>query len=202
MPLIDARPDALAETYARAIFDLAEQQGGRGLIEQLLGELEDILELARENPRFGEFLASRILAKPKRDAALQRLLSHRASPLTLRVLRLLNDKDRLGHLPPIVAAFDRLAQERFGRVEVDIVTASAIDPDALASVKARLSTALGGRDVIAHTYTDPALIGGMQLRIGDQFIDASVASRLRQMASRVRDRGSQTVKGRAGDILR
>ena len=61
MPLTEAAPDALARTYATSLFELAQSRGGQATIEQVQGELEDVLELARNDRRFSEFLASRIL---------------------------------------------------------------------------------------------------------------------------------------------
>lgn len=200
MPLIDAKPDTLAKTYARAIYETANAAGGRGVVEELLGELEDILELAREDARFGEFLASRILSAEKRDRALVSVFSGRASDLTVRTLRLLNRKHRLGHLPAIVAAYDEIVQEQFGRVEVDVITPARADAGALESIRERLSAALG-KEVIAHAYAEPGMIGGVKLRIGDRLIDASVATKLRQLSQRMREQGAANIKARASDFL-
>ncbi|MGE4198958.1 MAG: FoF1 ATP synthase subunit delta, partial [Phycisphaerales bacterium] len=132
MPLIEAAPDALARVYARSLFEMARDSGGgQATIESTLGELEDILEVARTNPRFGEFLSSRILPVDKREASLRAILSGRASDLVMRFILTLNRKGRLSRLAPIVAAYDELVQESFGRVEVDVYTASPISPDEL-----------------------------------------------------------------------
>jgi F-type H+-transporting ATPase subunit delta len=200
MPLLDSPPDAVARVYAQSLFELASESGGRDTAEQMLGELEDIAELARANPDFSEMLASRVVATGKRDAALTRIFEGKVSPTTLRFLRLLNSKDRLGHLLPILSAFDRVVQESYGRVEVDVFTAAPISPDELRSIRERLSSALG-KDVIAHPYTDHAMIGGLKLRIGDQLIDGSVQTQLRNMRDRLTRQGGSTLRSRASDIL-
>ena len=120
MPLMERQPDALARVYAESLFELAEARGGREALEETLDELEDILELAREDARFSEFLASRALGVESRGRSLKRILQGRCTDLTLRFILLLNEKERMGHLPPIVAAFDEKVQEAFGRVEVDV----------------------------------------------------------------------------------
>jgi F-type H+-transporting ATPase subunit delta len=111
------------------------------------------------------------------------MLEGNVDDLTLRFLLVLNQKGRLGHLAPIAAALDERAQRAFGRVEVDVYTAHPVDADELRSIQAQLNASLG-REAVVHCYTEPAMIGGVKLQIGDRLIDGSVATRLR----RVRDR--------------
>ncbi|MBY0262493.1 MAG: F0F1 ATP synthase subunit delta, partial [Phycisphaerales bacterium] len=122
MPLIHSEPDALARIYSSALLDMAKPDG-QGQIENVLGELEDILEMARADRSFSEFLASRILPAAKREQSLKSILGGRVSDLTLRFLLVLNEKDRLSHLPAIVGAYQQAVQESYGRVEVDVYTA-------------------------------------------------------------------------------
>ena len=106
MPLIESQPDALANVYARSLLELAEEQGGQERIESVLGQLEDLLEMARADKTFGEFLASRVLTTVGRAASLRRILDGRVDDLVLRFLLVLNEKGRLGHIAAIVAAYD------------------------------------------------------------------------------------------------
>lgn len=196
MPLIETAPDALAKVYARALFDAAE---GEGASETVLGELEQILELARNEKDFSEVLASRLIDAGKRDALLVRLFEGRVSERTLKFLRLLNRKGRLGHLSPITAALDELVQERFGRIEVDVYTVEPIGQGELDTLNKRLSETLG-KQIVLHPYTDPSMIGGIRLRLGDQLIDASVRSELNRLRERLLGQ-TGSVRARANDIL-
>jgi len=200
MPLIDTPPDALAEIYARSLFELAEAKGGRATIESTLAELEDILELARADARFNEFLASRILPVAKRSASLEKILKGKASDLTLRFLQVVNEKGRLAHLPPIVSAFDHLVQEKFGRVEVDVYTAAPISPDELRIIRDRLQAAIG-KEPIMHPYTDESMIGGIRLQIGDKLVDGSLSTRLRKLKDQLATGGAAEIRARAEKII-
>lgn len=196
MPLTEAPPDALARVYADSLFQLAEKAGGQNEIESVLGELEDILEVARSDTRFSEFLSSQILPVEARGEALKRILSGRASRLAMNFLLVLNAKGRLGHLAPIVAALDQRVQEAFGRVEVDLYTASPIGGDELSAIRDRLRDKLR-REPIVHPYVDADMIGGLKLQIGDQLIDASVAARLAKLRDRLAREGSAQIRARA-----
>jgi F-type H+-transporting ATPase subunit delta len=200
MPLTETQPDALALTYASSLFDLAMAQGGQPRAEAVLAQLEDILELARADARFGEFLASRVVPADRRAQSLDRIFRGRADDLVLRFLQVLNEKNRLGQLPAIVAAYDSVCQKRFGRVEVDVYTADPLTPDAVASLRSRLSQTLG-RDVVLHPYVDPRMIGGIKIRVGDQLVDASLATALRRLRDHLHHEGAARLRARFDDIL-
>jgi F-type H+-transporting ATPase subunit delta len=195
MPLTDSKPDAVAMIYAKSLFELAEKSGGKDQIEGILGELEDILEIARTDKRFGEFLSSRVIPDARRGRSLTRIFEGRASDLTVRFLGVVNEKGRLGHLPAIVAAYDGLVQKHFGRVEVDVFTADPIGADELRSIQSRLASAMG-KEVILHPYTDSAMIGGVKFRIGDQLIDGSLATRLRKLRDQLSISGTAAIRSR------
>lgn len=190
MPLIETQPNAVTTIYARSLFALAEAKGGREQAEQVLSELEQILELARGNEKFGELLTSRAVTTEARAACIDRVFRGRVSDLMLNFLQVLNEKGRLQALPGIVASLDNVVQEKFGRIEVDVYTAGAMDEAQKNSLREHLSRALS-KDVVLHAYTEPEMIGGVKLKIGDQLIDGSLASRLRRMKDQVdRDGGA------------
>lgn len=196
MPLTFAEPDALARVYAQSLFELAQKAGGQPKIEETLAELDEVLELARTDARFGEFLASRILTPKARGASLGKIFGGRVSDLTLNFLRVLNTKDRLQHLPPIIAAFDQMVQEEFGRIEVNVYTATAAQPAELDAIRQRLKSVLG-KEPVVHAYTEPSMIGGLKLQIGDRLIDASIASSLRKLRDRLDQDSSAGIHARA-----
>ncbi len=200
MPLSESRPDALAETYARSLFELTEAKGGQAAIESALGELEEVLELARANPAFSEFLSSPALPAAKRAKSLVRIFKGRISDHTAHFLLVLNDKGRLGHLPAIAAAFDALVQAHFGRVEVDVYTAEPIRAEELRTIKDRFQKAIG-KEAIVHPYTDGSMLGGVKIRIGDRLIDGSLATQLRRMREQLNTSGSAALRDRADQII-
>lgn len=200
MPLIEAQPDAVARVYAHALYDLATEQGGRAKVEESLAELEDILELAAGNAQLSELLASRAIPADARTESLSRMFSGRVTQTTLQFLQTLNKKGRLAHLPAIAAAFDSLVQEKFGRVEVDVITASPMNPADLQQISNGLSVALK-KDVVVHTYTEPAMIGGVKFRIGDQLLDGSVATNLRNIKDQLDTKGSSKLRSTIQRII-
>lgn len=192
--------DAAATVYARSLFDLAREAGGPNKISEVGDELEQVCELARADRSFREFLASPIIEQKARAEALKRMFSNRITDLTLRFLLVLNRKERLGHIEAINAAYDGLVQESFGRIEVNVYTPAALGDEQLATIRQRIQSSLG-KEPVLHPYTDPTMLGGIKLRIGDQLIDGSVASRLRRLKNRLMTDGASSLRNRFEDII-
>ncbi len=199
MPLT-TEPNATARVYARSFFDLAMAKGGRELVESSAAELEEIVELTRSNPKFGELLSHPTITPEVRAKSLDRIFKGNVSDLVYRFLHVLNDKGRINALPAVVASLDEVAQARFGRIEVDVFTAQPTAPGDLDGIRTRLSKSLG-KDVVVHSYTDPRMIGGVKLKIGDQLVDASIESRLRRMRDKLNTDGSAALRARIGRTL-
>ncbi len=200
MALIETQPDALAMMYARSLMELVEAKGGRDAAMDTLGELEDIVEMARSDAKFAEFLSSRVLAVAKRSKSLEHIFKDKINITTLRFLQVVNEKGRLSRLPTMVAAFDAIVQEKFGRVEVDVFTAEPIDPEVSRRIAGRLGETIK-KEVIVHPYTDSTMIGGIRLRMGDQLIDASVSMQLRKLRDRLASGGENKLRNNIGRII-
>ena len=190
-----ANADALANVYARSLFELATDAGGTDKLMEVADELEQICELAREDKKINLFLSSPIVDFKARGKALSAIFTNRITDLMLRFLLVLNNKGRLDRLESIETAFDQLVQEAFGRIEVDVITPVAIDAELIATIKEKISTVLG-KEPILHPYVDESLLGGIKLRIGDQLIDGSVQTRLRKLSEELKNNGGAAVRER------
>jgi F-type H+-transporting ATPase subunit delta len=187
MPLLESAPNTVSITYARSAFAVIQAKAGgsgREALQRTLDELHAVLDLARQDRRFNEFLSSRIIANPRRAKSLERLFRGRLADHTLNILLVLTGNDRLRLLPGVVQAFDRLFQEAFGRVEVGVVTASPMSDQQRAELSSRLQSKLGREPVITASV-DPSLLGGIRIQIGDTLIDNSLAARLRGVSHQV-----------------
>jgi F-type H+-transporting ATPase subunit delta len=186
---VPTQTDSLAQVYAKSLFELAEQAGGREKIQEVHDELEQVSELAASDKRFGEFMRSPIIEKSARSKVISSIFRDRITDLTLRFLLVLNDKERLYHFESIRNAYLQLAEEAFGRVEVDVFTPAPLEPDDRQRISDRIQAALGKEPVI-YDQVDPGMIGGIRLRIGDQLIDASVVTQMRRMREQLLRGGS------------
>jgi F-type H+-transporting ATPase subunit delta len=181
--------DQVASVYARSLFELARELGGDAGVASMGTELREVCGIVRADKRALELFRSPIVDPAKRAASLKRTFGGRVTDTLLNFMLVLNRKGRLAELLAIEDAYDALEQEAFGRVEVDVFTASgSVDEATKSTLAADLRKSLG-KDPVMHFYADPAMIGGLKIRIGDQLIDGSVAAQLRRMRSALLDRG-------------
>ena len=177
----DPHQSPTAISYAQALLDLAKEADTADSIGQ---ELRDIGQLVDENADFARLLASPAIGQEERGQLIHRLFDGRASRLMLNFLGLTNQKGRLGLLRSISLAYDDLLDQELGIIEVDVTVAERMGDDQLENVRRKVSDALK-REAVVHQYLDPAIIGGLVLRVRDQLIDGSVRAQLAAMRQRL-----------------
>ena len=99
------------------------------------------------------------------------------APTTGKFLGVLASNRRTGALAPIITAFERLVEAHRGVISAHVVTAvplSAAQTDTLSSA---LRNAFG-KDPQIETHVDPAILGGVRVRVGSRLYDASLKSKL------------------------
>ena len=204
MPLTHTQPNATSRVYAKSLYELCMSTPGGGAgkakVEETLDELEQIAELTKTHPQLGEVFASPSIGTKERTAALNSIFKGRISDTTLHFVQVLNDKGRIDLFPAIVQSFDEVVQEQFGTIEADLFTAQPATPDMIREITDRLSKTLG-KQVVVHPYTEPAMIGGVKIKIGDQLLDASVATQLAKLKDQLTKQGVSSMRAKLGNIL-
>lgn len=196
-----AEIDAVAQVYAQSLFELAEAQGGLEKAGQIQAELVEFVDLVRAEAQLEAFLDSRIISTHHKAESLRRMFGEgRIDDLLLRFLLVLNTKERLSHLRSIAAAMTRLHAERMGRIDVDVYTAEQATEEQLENIRQKIRETMG-KDPVLTNHVDPSVIGGIRLRIGDRLIDATVASRLRQIRAALRRAGGDSIAARLDSML-
>ena len=181
--------DQVATVYARSLFELARELGGDAGVASMGTELREVCGIVRADRSAMELFRSPIVDPGQRAASLKRIFGGRVTDTLLNFMLVLNRKGRLAELLSIEEAYDALEQQAFGRIEVDVFTAGgSVDEATKSTLAADLKKSLG-KEPVLHFRSDPSMIGGLKLRIGDQLIDGSVAAQLRRMRSTLLDRG-------------
>jgi F-type H+-transporting ATPase subunit delta len=163
-----------ARRYAQAVLDLAVEADS---IAVWRADLEDVARVLTDSDAAPVFADSRLPVE-QRQAMLERVLD--VQPLSLNLARLLVARGRSLDARAVAEWFNRMADEREGIAHATVTTAVDLTPEQLQGIERRLSEGLGQRVVIQAT-TDPAIIGGIVMRVGDRLIDGSVRTRLKQL---------------------
>jgi F-type H+-transporting ATPase subunit delta len=161
--------------YAQALFDLAVETGALDAIE---ADLKSLKAMRADSRDLRDVLSSpRFTAddKAKSLAAIGERAGFNAT--TAKFLGLLAANGRTGALADIIAAFERLSAKRRGVVSAQVVTAVALTDAQTESLKSALRLALG-KDPQIETRVDPAILGGLKVRVGSRLYDASLKSKL------------------------
>jgi F-type H+-transporting ATPase subunit delta len=167
---------SVARRYATAFIELAEEAGK---IDALGTQLSDFYGMtqAHEGALF-EALSSPVYTSNERGAVLADVLaSVKLKGLCANLLRLLIEKGRMDALPYVVEAYQQFADDRAGRVRVQIATAEPLTKALASEVSAALEKTTG-KKVILEPSVDPSLIGGIVARVGGTVYDSSIKTRL------------------------
>ncbi|MBI5330341.1 MAG: F0F1 ATP synthase subunit delta [Betaproteobacteria bacterium] len=97
------------------------------------------------------------------------------------LVRLLAENKRLALLPEITTLFEDAKSAQDGQLIAHITSAFDLSPTQMAALVSRLESKFG-RKIIATQSTDPDLIGGVVVQVGDEVMDASVRGGLEQLA--------------------
>jgi F-type H+-transporting ATPase subunit delta len=178
------------QVYAEALLAVAEEQG---IADEVLDELNALAGLAVENRELETFLASPLVESEVRTRTLEKLLRGRASDLLVDALQVINRKGRLELLPEIAAAYRQEHRRLRGRVQVFVTSAVPLS-DALRARLREAAARFAGKAPELFESVDPELLGGMVVRVGDERIDSSIRTRLRDLGRALFRRASLEVQ--------
>lgn len=185
----DDKTLAIARPYAEALLGLARAAGADDRVRE---ELDEIARLAA-GPAFRDYLGNPAVDAGERRESLERIFRGKASDLVVDTLQVMNRKGRIALVPAVAAAYRAAHDEAAGRVEVAVTSAVPLtDPQ-----RRRLVAAIEGGTGLAPKLVervDPAILGGLVVRLGDQKADASVATRLRNLSEALRARASRQLR--------
>jgi len=175
---------AAGRRYAQAVFDLAK--GEENGLDKWLQDLRAL------NALFGSDQAVAAIQDPEMREETQRQViddvlkreNVSVSPLAHNLLFMLVQRQRLGLLPGILESYQELYNRAKGIVIAEVTSAIPLDEAHQREVTAQLQK-ITGKTIQLQVRQDPRILGGLITRIGDQLIDASVATRLADLAERL-----------------
>lgn len=168
---------AVSDSYASTLLELA---GRHEVLEESAEALGDVVALYESEPDFRLFLDTPRVGVEKKREALRASLEGRVPDLFLRFLLVVLDKGRQRALPAIGQRFRELLNEREERLRATVTLPFEADAALEDRIRERLSE-LFERDVRAVFRVDPAVLGGIVVRLEDRVMDGSLRRRLRDL---------------------
>lgn len=169
---------SLARRYARALLDIGKEERQ---LRKVLTETEAFASSLEGSAGLREVMEAEHVSRRDKQAALEAVLSSGVFlPTTKAFLSLLVEKGRMNVLPQILSELRRMVEEHEGieRVEVTVpMPLSATQKDLLQTVLERRT----GKKIELEESVDPAVLGGMVVRVGSTVYDGSVRTQIHQI---------------------
>ena len=171
----DSQAGEVGARYAGALFDLARDAGQLGPVA---ADLKSLKAMIAESADLRSLLASPIFDSAIKGRALAALAERAAfSALTMKFLGVVAEQRRAAALREIITAFEKLEADYRGVIPAEVTTAIALSPAQQRGLAAALRHALG-KDPEIDARVDPAILGGIKVKVGSRLYDASLKSRL------------------------
>jgi F-type H+-transporting ATPase subunit delta len=191
--VFDTGAAQIARAYAVALYDAAQ---AAGQVDAVVEEYESFVRDAlAPHPDFERALTSGVISRDDKAATLRRVFENRASSLFLNFLLVMNDHRRLDLLRPVLPQLRTVRDQRRGLVPVHVQSAAPLDAAEVNAIRTRLAAVVAGQPVVHHE-TDPDLLGGMVIRVGDTVFDGSVRTRLRRLREQLIQRSTHEIQSR------
>ena len=168
----------IAIRYARALFDLADEQD---LLDDIASDLAQLMAMVEQSSDLQRLLRSPILGRDEQGQAMAGILeAMEANELTRRFVGLIARNRRLFVLTDMIRGYlDELARRR-GEITAEVTAPKELSESQTTALRDALQRKLGGT-VTIDASIDPSMIGGLIVKVGSQMIDTSLRTQLNKM---------------------
>lgn len=168
----------LADRYAAALFDLADEQRE---LDRVAEDLRGLRGLLAESADLRRLVRSPVLSRREQGQAIAAIAERAGfAPLTRNFVGLVAQNRRLFAVPEMISAFLARLAARRGEVTAEVTAARELTPAQRDAVTEQLRKSMGSK-VAVELRVDPALLGGLVVKVGSRMIDASVRSKLQRL---------------------
>jgi F-type H+-transporting ATPase subunit delta len=175
------RETIIARNYAETLLELARRAGDL----HAFGEAADnIVDAIQRDRTLRLFLESPRLSAHQKNQVIARAFDGQLPSLFVRFLQALITHRRQMLLPEIAREYHDLVDQVEGRMHASVTVAREVDDAERGTIARELSRAYG-KEVVPHFAVNPAILGGVVVRVGDTVLDGSVRRRLASLRNRM-----------------
>ena len=183
----------MAGRYALALFQLARD--GKS-IDAVMSDLNKFKALLAESVDLQRLVRSPVFTVEEQGKALSAVLARAGvSGLAANFLKLVAAKRRLFAVPEMIAGFEKLVDSERGVTRAEVTVAEPLNDSHTQALKAALAEVTGGKNpgagssVEAVIKVDPAIIGGLVVKLGSRMVDSSLRTKLNSIRTRMKEVG-------------
>jgi len=168
----------LAARYAAALFDLADTQK---VIDRVAGDLSELKAMIGGSDALRSLIRSPIRSRDEQGRAMAALLQQAGtSDLVRKFVGLVARNRRLFVLPQMIDEFLAELARRRGEMRAEVSAAKPLSEQQQASLAEAIRRSVGGK-VTVDVKVDPALIGGLVVKVGSRMVDSSLKTKLQRL---------------------
>jgi F-type H+-transporting ATPase subunit delta len=175
----------VAGRYASALFELANDERRLDAVEKDINALAGMLAGSADLMRM---VRSPVISAEDQGKAIAAIAASAGfADLTTSFLRLLARSRRMFVLSDIVKIFRQIAARHRGEITAEVVSAHALNEGQRAALEDALKGTAAGRHVRIETRVDPAILGGLVVKMGSRMIDSSLRTKLNSLSTRMKE---------------
>ncbi|GGF91895.1 F0F1 ATP synthase subunit delta [Paenibacillus abyssi] len=172
-----SRETLVAKRYAKALFELAQQNN---VVSDVEDQLMLVVRALEGDADIVKFLVSPNISTDKKIDLVKQALSGKVSEMVIQTIELLISRGRNDIIGEVYSAYKKVAGEALGQADAIVYTAKQLPEDEMQKIGIRFG-AMIGKKIRVEQIVEPALLGGIQVRIGDRLYDGSLSGKLARL---------------------
>ncbi|MDH7798489.1 MULTISPECIES: F0F1 ATP synthase subunit delta [unclassified Beijerinckia] len=177
----------MAGRYALALFELAKEQKS---LDKVADDLKSFADLIAASPDLERLVRSPVFSAEDQVKALDALLAKVGiTGVASNFLKLVASKRRLFAVRDMIRDFGKLVDRERGVTRAQVTVAEPLNDNQMSALKAALASISGGQTVNVDVNVDPAIIGGLVVKLGSRMVDGSLKTKLNSIRTRMKEVG-------------
>ncbi|MGH6727015.1 MAG: F0F1 ATP synthase subunit delta [Pseudolabrys sp.] len=166
----------MAGRYGNALFELALENKA---VDAVTADLDRFDALIAGSPDLNRLVRSPVFDADSQLRALAAILDKAGiKGLAANFLRVITTNRRLFAVRDMISAYRTLVARHKGEVTAQVTVAEPLSDKNMVALKDALKTATGGKDIDFDVRIEPAIIGGLIVKVGSRMVDSSLRTKL------------------------
>lgn len=176
----------VAGRYATALFELARDEKS---VDSVKADLDKFEAMMADSPDLARLVRSPVFAADAQTRALSAVLEKAGiGGIAAKFLKVLTANRRLFAVSDVIRGFRALVARFKGEVSADVTVAEPLNDKNLEALKGALKN-VTGKDVDLNIKVDPAIIGGLIVKLGSRMVDSSLRTKLNSIKNAMKEAG-------------
>ena len=177
----------MAGRYASALHALAREQNATGPVGADLARFQKMIDDSADLQRL---VRSPAFSAEEQTKALGALLDKAGiSGVAANFIKLVSAKRRLFAISDMISDYRKIDDSYNGVTRATVTVAEPLNDSQTQALRQQLAAVTGGKSVDVDIKVDPAIIGGLVVKVGSRMVDSSLKTKLNAIRTRMKEVG-------------